>query len=99
AIETADSMRSRGYGLPGRSAFALFRWESRDKRVLGTLLLLGCYVLLGSVMDAIYYRYFPSFRMAGLDGFSVSVLVAYLLLCAMPLIIELAEDCRWKHIA
>ena len=27
AIETADSMRSRGYGLPGRTAFSIYRFD------------------------------------------------------------------------
>ena len=31
AIETADSMRSRGYGLPGRTAFSIYRFDDRDK--------------------------------------------------------------------
>jgi energy-coupling factor transport system permease protein len=30
AIETADSMKSRGYGLPGRTAFSIFRFDKRD---------------------------------------------------------------------
>ena len=34
AIETADSMRSRGYGLPGRTAFSIYRFDDRDKNVL-----------------------------------------------------------------
>ena len=31
AIETADSMKSRGYGLPGRTAFSIYRFDRRDK--------------------------------------------------------------------
>ena len=34
AIETADSMKSRGYGLPGRTAFSIYRFDSRDKAAL-----------------------------------------------------------------
>lgn len=98
AIETADSMRSRGYGLPGRSAFAIFRWEGRDKRALLVILLLGGYVLAGSLSGAVDYRYFPSFSMAELGVFSVSVLLAYAALCAAPLYIEMKEDRRWKRI-
>ena len=30
AIETADSMKSRGYGLPGRTAFSIYRFDDRD---------------------------------------------------------------------
>lgn len=37
AVDTADSMRCRGYGLPGRTAFSNFRLDSRDKASLGLL--------------------------------------------------------------
>ena len=37
AIETADSMRSRGYGLPGRTAFSIYRFDDRDKAALAWL--------------------------------------------------------------
>ena len=30
AIETADSMRSRGYGMAGRTAFSIYRLQRRD---------------------------------------------------------------------
>ena len=30
AVETADSMKSRGYGLSGRTAYSIFRFEKRD---------------------------------------------------------------------
>ena len=31
AIETADSMKSRGYGLKGRSAFSIYHFDDRDQ--------------------------------------------------------------------
>jgi len=34
AIETADSMKSRGYGLPGRTAYSIYRFDKRDKKTL-----------------------------------------------------------------
>ena len=34
AVETADSMKSRGYGLPGRTAFSLYRFSRRDRLLL-----------------------------------------------------------------
>ena len=41
AIETADSMRSRGYGLPGRTAFSIYRFDDRDKAALAWLIFCG----------------------------------------------------------
>ncbi len=37
AIETADSMRARGYGLPGRTSFSIYRFDSRDSSALAWL--------------------------------------------------------------
>ena len=45
AIETADSMRARGYGLPGRTAFSIYRLDSRDRAALAWLGFCGLYLL------------------------------------------------------
>ena len=49
ALDTADSMKSRGYGLPKRTAFSLFRFTLRDGICLGVLAALGGIVLAGSL--------------------------------------------------
>lgn len=49
ALDTADSMKSRGYGLPKRTAFSLFRFTLRDGICLGVLATLGGIVLAGSL--------------------------------------------------
>ena len=38
AIETADSMKSRGYGLPGRTAFSIYSFDGRDGKALAWLI-------------------------------------------------------------
>lgn len=96
AIETADSMKSRGYGLAGRTAFSIYRFDDRDRVALGWIGGLGAYLLAMVLAGGFYYRYFPTFRMAPWDAWSVSGLVAYLLLCATPLIIDLWEERRWR---
>ena len=45
ALETADSMKSRGYGLPGRTAFSIYRLDDRDQAALWWLGALGGYIL------------------------------------------------------
>ncbi|HAE91442.1 MAG TPA: cobalt transporter, partial [Tissierella sp.] len=50
SIETADSMKSRGYGLPGRTAFSIYKFEKRDKLAFISISLLGSYILLGGIM-------------------------------------------------
>jgi len=96
AIETADSMKSRGYGLPKRTAFSIFTFDKRDKGALYFIMLSGIYTLIGSMMGGMYFRYFPSIKGADFSVFGVSVFISYLLLCVCPVIIEIWEAVRWR---
>ncbi len=96
AIETADSMKSRGYGIPGRTAFSIFTFDKRDKKALVCILISAIYTLVGNLMGAMHFRYFPSIKAADISAFGVSVFMAYLILCMCPVIIEFWEVRRWK---
>ncbi len=98
AIETADSMKSRGYGLSGRTSFSIFTFDKRDKKALICILFLGIYTLVGYLMGGMCFRFFPSMKMADVSVFGISVFIAYLLLCVCPIIIELWEVRKWKAI-
>ena len=98
AIESADSMKSRGYGLPGRTAFSPYRFDRRDFRALVFIIACAAYIITGSATGGMYFRYFPSIR--GLWGapYAISVFAVYLALGAMPLIVNIKEDAAWKKI-
>ena len=96
AIETADSMKSRGYGIPGRTAFSIFTFDRRDKKSLICILSLGIYTLVGNLMGGMYFEFFPRVEATGASLFSISVFAAYLLLCIYPIIIETWEVRKWK---
>ena len=96
AIETADSMKSRGYGIPGRTAFSIFTFDNRDKKALICILLLGLYTLIGNLMGRMYFSFFPRVEAADVSVFGISIFLAYLLLCICPIIIELWEVRKWK---
>lgn len=96
AVETADSMKSRGYGLPGRSAFSIYRFDTRDRNALTCLLILIGYLLLGVFTGQTYFRYFPSMKSAEVNPYTITVFVAYILLCSMPLWMELWEAKKWN---
>ena len=96
AIETADSMRSRGYGMAGRTAFSIYRLQRRDIYALIFLILASGYVIAGSATGGIYWQYYP-LASGQLTGFyTISVFAVYLALCLMPLMINLWEEVKWK---
>lgn len=98
AIETADSMKSRGYGLPGRTAFSIYRFDSRDKTALLWLLFCGGYIISGWLAGGVYWRYYPTMRGVPPGPFPVSFMVVYLALCLTPLILNLREDRVWARL-
>lgn len=96
AIDTADAMRARGYGLPGRTAFSIYRFDKRDKKALLMIGITGLYVLVGALLGGVYFRYFPSIKGVALTPFSMSVFGAYGILCITPIVIERWESKKWQ---
>ena len=98
AIETADSMKSRGYGLKGRTAFSIYRFDERDKLVMLYLSFCGFYLLAGTMVSAFGFRYFPSIRCIELSAATLSFQLVYLMMCMMPVVLNAAEERTWKAI-
>jgi len=98
AIETADSMKGRGYGLPGRTAFSIFRFERRDGIALIFILKLASAVIAAAQTGVYHFRYFPTVRGEWIGTGTVLVFVVYFALCVFPLIINIKEDIFWKSI-
>ena len=97
AAQTSDSMKSRGYGLSGRTAFSVYRLDGRDKALLVWLLLGGFYIACGWAAGGIEFHYYPMITGAQLGAFQLSFMLAYLLLCLTPIILDAVEDIKWKH--
>ncbi len=98
AIETADSMKSRGYGLKGRTAFSIYRMDDRDKYALLWLLFCGLFIVAGVMLSAFGFRYFPSVRYAPLDMTTLPFYAVYFGLCITPVVLNFTEDRKWKII-
>ena len=98
AIETADSMKCRGYGEKGRTAFAIFRFDRRDGYCL--LGMLGAFgiVIFGAVKGYIFSRYNPRIVVEGwpLTPMSCLVFGVFLIFCMLPVILEVADRHMWK---
>ncbi|MDD4780463.1 MAG: energy-coupling factor transporter transmembrane component T [Tissierellia bacterium] len=96
AIETADSMRSRGYGLQGRTAFSIYKFDRRDKKALISIFILGMFVLIGGILGGLKWRYFPTMKGASLGIINISLWLAYMGLCLVPVIVHREEERQWK---
>jgi len=98
AIETADSMKSRGYGLPRRTAFSIYHFDKRDCGVLSWIMACGLYIVCGWLSGGLYWRYYPMLGGIEITPMNVSFHLAYLALCLTPVIMDRREERIWKHL-
>ena len=96
AIETADSMKSRGYGLKGRTAFTIYRLDERDCYALLWFGFCGLFLLCGSILQAFGFRFFPDIRYATIDRTTIPFYFIYLFLCITPSLLNWREERKWK---
>lgn len=117
AIETANSMKARGYGLKGRTYYSRFQWQTGDTLALILLVLFDALIIFGLVSNSAYCIYNPyviinqpseigtTYIINELNltinpfGFlSIVSLIAFTLLCFLPLTIDLKEDIKWHRL-
>ena len=98
AIDTSDSMKSRGYGLTGRTAYSNYVFDKRDVTALIYLAVTITYFLIGALLGKIHYRYFPSMRGTYMSFYSTSIFISYIMICIMPIIIEIWEEFKWRKL-
>ncbi len=95
ALDTADSMKSRGYGLPKRSAFSLYRFTARDGVALAYLTVLGASVLLAALTGQLTWQFYPMLQ--GSSGAQTALSAAvFTLLAAFPVMYEAKEAVQWR---
>ena len=96
SIVSADSMKSRGFGLMGRTAFSIYLFDKRD----GTALIAMAALCLGAVVPGvagwIAWTWFPGMTGALLGPGQLLGYLSYCGLCNLPLIIDLWEDRKWN---
>ena len=98
SVETADSMKSRGYGLRGRTNFSIYRFDTRDRCILAAMCLLGGVTLLGLFTGKISFYYYPTLVMNKNSVLAVLGYFSYGLLCIFPVTMNLIEDIKWHYL-
>ena len=98
AIETADSMKSRGFGLKGRTAYSIYKFDRRDLIVLIIVALLGVMVSVAVIAGVIDFYYFPLIKGNLTDIMSIATFFLYGILMLIPTILNAGEGIKWKRL-
>lgn len=97
SIETADSMKSRGYGLPGRTAFSIYKFHKRDSIVLTTMSVCTMAFIWLVANDKMHYRYYPVFERNLANIWSVMAYTLFVVICSIPMLIDICDSYRFKR--
>lgn len=109
AIETADSMKSRGYGLSGRTAFSIYHFDKRDGKMGAALLTMAAIFSWGCAKGAAFAQYDPRIMLAGftIQGrqspvscppvLAIITFIAFGVFCFLPLLLGIWEKCAMER--
>ena len=97
SIEGADSMEARGYGLRGRTSFHLYRFIPRDTICLGVMLLFAAGTFYGIYKGKSQAMFYPEYEAPAFDGAALFSTVCFILMMAVPLVIDIYEEVRWRR--
>lgn len=94
SVDTADSMKSRGYGSGKRTTYHKYQFEIRDIVTMIWILAATIYIAIRLFLGNTYTYYYPFFETKE----DVTVYGIYLLLCMTPMIINGREAFRWHRL-
>ena len=98
SVETADSMRARGYGLKGRSSYSVFKWTVSDTVFLTAALFAAGIVLALVAAGFSGFYYYP---VMSVPGFRVADVILYSALAVLTFaaaILEIKENILWRYL-
>ncbi len=98
AIDTADSMKARGYGLKGRSNFSIFRFEKKDGILLILIGIFAVIVLSGFLTGTYFFYYYPVTGRIINSTELVIQTAALSGLMMIPAFLEIKERIKWKYL-
>lgn len=96
AVQTADSMKARGFGQRRRTTYHLFRFGSRDSRCLGLIAALLAAAILFRAFGFGYVEFYPRIRSLAEGAVNLWQGGILILLYFLPVLLEKKEALRWR---
>lgn len=97
SIDTADSMKSRGYGLRGRTSYSMYTFTERDKGLLAWIAFCSFFLTSGVVSGNLNWQYFP--KIIGgtfTEPITIALEIVFLAASLTPLAFDFSEDWQWR---
>lgn len=96
-FQVAESLRCRGSVLRGRTSYALYRFDNRDRMLVIAFALLGTVVGVAAALDQTVIQYAPEIVFGRLTPASSAFMAAYAVFCLLPLMLQTIGEARFPQ--
>lgn len=97
ALDTADSMKSRGYGIRKRTSYSVYRFTLRDAVFLSVFLTAGILIFLLWKDSGINVTFYPVFRQPERSIENIMIYCLWGGASGIPWIFEIKEKILWNY--
>lgn len=96
-VESAASMKCRGYSLRGRTAFSIYRFDNRDRGFVIAIFTCLTIILMAAAFDQTTIPYNPMILMNRITVMSVFFYLAYTVLLLLPMILQIIGEHQFRE--
>ncbi len=96
AIDTADSMKARGYGTEKRTNFGLYRIKKEDIIIFGGMAVCAVITAVSLINGRFDFKFYPIIYIAEPDEFTYISYFIYGIYSLIPAGITVKENIKWK---
>lgn len=96
-VESAQSMKSRGYSLKGRTAFSIYRFDNRDRSYVVFTFLCITMTVMAVMLDQTHIYYDPQIIMNRITPVSYAFYMAYAAFMLSPLFLQICGEWRFRR--
>ena len=97
-ITTADSMEARGFSAGKRTCFRQKRIDRRDVCLMIIMTALFAFTVMCAVRGGFEYSFYPKTKIEINGVATYAGLLAFAMLCFMPVILKAEVSLRWKYL-
>lgn len=98
SVDTADSMRARGYGMGRRSYYSDFRFSGSDLAFLLVSAVLGISAPALAIGGAASFSYYPTLSPLFASAKEFVLYAVWIFLCGMSACMEIKETILWRYL-
>lgn len=98
-VESACSMKCRGYSLKGRTAFSIYRFDNRDRGFVVGVCACLTLIVMAIMLDQTWIYYDPEIIMNRITAASYVFYAAYAVLLLMPMGLQIIGEYKFKKLS